>query len=99
MGFHARRAAGNRRRRRQRSARCVDQAGREGRRHVRRALYMAALSALRHPGFLADLVARMRAKNKPGKVILMAVARHMLVIANAILRSRTPFQPQRAAVA
>ena len=71
----------------------------EGRRHVRRALYMAALSALRHPGFLADLVARMRAKNKPGKVILMAVARHMLVIANAILRSRTPFQPQRAAVA
>lgn len=71
----------------------------EGRRHVRRALYMAALSALRHRGFLADLVARLRAKNKPGKVILMAVARHMLVIANAILRSRIPFQPKHAAVA
>ena len=71
----------------------------EGRRHVRRALYMAALSALRHPGFLADLVARLRAKHKPGKVILMAVARHLLVIANAILRSRIPFQPKRQAAA
>ena len=33
----------------------------EGRRHVRRALYMAALSAMRHPGFLADVVAKMKA--------------------------------------
>jgi transposase len=64
----------------------------EGRRHVRRALYMAALSALRHPGFLAAFVAKMKAAGKPGKVILMAVARRLLVIANAILRTGVPFR-------
>jgi transposase len=66
----------------------------DGRRHLRRAMYMAALSALRHPGFLSDFVARLKADRKPGKVILMAVARRLLVIANAILRSRTPFKTQ-----
>jgi transposase len=66
----------------------------DGRRHLRRALYMAALSALRHAGFLSDFVVRMKADRKPAKVILMAVARRLLVIANAILRTRTPFQPQ-----
>ena len=63
----------------------------DGRRHVRRALYMAALSALRHPGFLADFVRRTKAAGKPGKVILMAVARRLLVVANAILRTGVPF--------
>ena len=47
----------------------------EGRRHVRRALYMAALSALRHAGLHAAFVAKMKAAGKPAKVILMAVAR------------------------
>ena len=64
----------------------------EGRRHVRRALYMAALSAMRHAGFLADFVAKMKAAGKPAKVILMAVARRLLVIANAILRTGEPFR-------
>ena len=71
----------------------------DGRRHLRRALYMAALSALRHDGFLSGFVARMKADSKPSKVILMAVARRLLVIANAILRSRTPFQPQASKAA
>jgi transposase len=64
----------------------------DGRRHVRRALYMAALSALRHAGFLADFVARLRAAGKPAKVILIAVARHLLAVANGVLRSRQPFR-------
>jgi len=71
----------------------------EGRGHVRRALYMASLSALRHPGFPADFVARQKAAGKPGKVILMAVARRLLTIANAILRTGTPFQQKDAAMA
>jgi transposase len=71
----------------------------EGRRHVRRALYMAALTALRHPGFLADFVARMKAAGKPGKVILMAVARRLLTVANAVLRDGVPFQPTGARAA
>ena len=69
----------------------------EGRRHMRRALYMASLSALRHAGFLADVVARMKAAGKPAKVILMAVARRLVTIANAILRSGEPFRPQTTA--
>ncbi len=63
-----------------------------GRRHVRRALYMAALSALRHGSFCADFVRGLRDKGKPGKVIAIAVARKMLTIANAILRDQTPFK-------
>ena len=64
----------------------------EGRRHVRRTLYMAAMGVLRHPGFLAAFVAKMKAAGKPGKVILMAVARRLLTIANAILRTGVPFR-------
>lgn len=65
------------------------------RRHIRKAFYMAALSALRHTGFLDDFVARLKAAGKPVKVILIAVARRLLVIANAILRNRTPFRPHQ----
>lgn len=64
----------------------------DGRRQVRRALYMAALSALRRPGFLANVVARLKAAGKPGKVVLIAVARRLLVVANAILRTGEPFR-------
>ena len=59
---------------------------------MRRALYMAALSGLRHPGFAADFVGRAKAAGKPGKVVLMAVARRLLVVANAILRTGEPFR-------
>ncbi|MCB1402918.1 MAG: IS110 family transposase, partial [Rhodobacteraceae bacterium] len=71
----------------------------DGRRHVRRALFMAALSALRHPGFLAGFVARLKAAGKPGKVILMAVARRLLTVANAVLRTGMPFDRTRAETA
>jgi transposase len=64
----------------------------EGRRHVRSILYMAAMSVMRHPGFLADFIAKMKAAGKPGKVVLMAVARRLLTVANAILRTGVPFR-------
>jgi transposase len=64
----------------------------DGRRQIRRVLYMAATSTMLHPGFLADFVARMKAAGKPGKVIVMAVARKLLTIANAVLRSGEPFR-------
>jgi transposase len=50
------------------------------------------MSVMRHPGFLADFIAKMKAAGKPGKVVLMAVARRLLTIANAILRTGVPFQ-------
>ena len=68
----------------------------DGRRHVRRALFMASLSAMRHAGFLADFVARQKAAGKPAKVIIMAIARKLLTVANAILRSGIPFQQHHA---
>lgn len=62
-----------------------------GRRQVRRALYMAALSAIRHGQLCPGLVARMREAGKPGKVVAIAVARKLLTIANAVLRDQTPY--------
>ena len=54
---------------------------------------MAAMSLMHRPGFLADFIARKKAEGKPGKLILIAVARRLLTIANAILRTGIPFQP------
>src|SRR4051794_18207121 len=47
---------------------------RGGRREARRALYMAALAASRVPGPLRDFARRLKAKGKPPKVALIAVA-------------------------
>lgn len=65
-----------------------------GRPCVRTALYMAALSAVRcDHGFKAAYTA-MRQAGKPAKVALIAVARKLLTIANAIAKTRQPFQPE-----
>lgn len=64
----------------------------DGRRQLRRALYMASLSAIRHGKLCPDLVTRMRAAGKPGKVIAIAVARKLLTIANAVLRDEAPYR-------
>lgn len=58
-------------------------------------VFKQPLSALRHAGFLAGFVARKKAAGKPGKVILMAIARRLLTIANAVLRDGTAFDRTR----
>ena len=64
---------------------------RGGRGYVRRALYMAALTAVRSdPGLKADYQA-MRAAGKPAKVALIATARKLVVAANAMLRHGQPW--------
>ena len=63
----------------------------DGRRHIRRALYMAAVSTMRRNGPYAAFVDRLRAKAKAGKLIAIAIARKLLTIANAILRDEVPF--------
>lgn len=60
---------------------------------VRSTMYLGALSASRHNPALKDFVARMRAAGKPNKVVLIAVARRLLIMAHAVLRSQTPFDP------
>jgi transposase len=67
-----------------------------GRPCVRAALYMAALSAVRHdPGFKAQYKA-MREAGKPAKVALIATARKLVVAANAILKRNQPWNPNHA---
>jgi transposase len=60
---------------------------RGGRGPVRDVLYMAALSARRHNPVLKAFADRLETVGKRPKVILVAVARKLLVIANAMLRT------------
>jgi transposase len=66
---------------------------RGGRSEVRSVLYMAALSASRHNPALQAFSQRLRAAGKAAKVRLVAVARKLLTIANAVLRDGRGFQP------
>lgn len=70
---------------------------RGGRAVVRRALYLSALVAVRHNPVFRVFRERLAARGKRPKVILTAVARRLLVIANAILRSGQPWQAELAA--
>lgn len=57
-----------------------------GRSHIRRVLYMAALSASRSNPPIRDLYQRLLAAGKPKKVAQTACMRRLLVILNAIAR-------------
>jgi transposase len=67
-----------------------------GRADVRAVLYMAALTARRHNPALKAFADRLRAAGKPAKVVLTAVARKLVVIANAVIRSGQPWSEERA---
>jgi transposase len=69
---------------------------RGGRAGVRRILYLAALSAARYNPALKAFAARLRARGKKAKVVRTAVARKLLVIANAILRTGHRWRPDLA---
>lgn len=64
-----------------------------GRKRVRDALYMAAVAAARCNPRLKVLYARLRSAGKPAKLALIAVARKLVIIANALLRDQTLFKP------
>lgn len=63
-----------------------------GRAGVRKALYMATLSAVRHNESLRVFYQRLRQAGKPAKVALVAAMRKLLCILNAILKSGKPWQ-------
>ena len=64
-----------------------------GRPAVRRALFNAARSAIRHPSPFKDFYNRLVSQNqRPGKVALTAVMRKILVTANAVARDRQPWK-------
>jgi transposase len=63
-----------------------------GRKSVRSALFLAALVAARHNPVLKAFRDRLIAAGKPKMVALIAVARKLLTILNAILRDQKPWQ-------
>jgi transposase len=74
-----------------RGLRCID----GGRKRVRDALYMAAVAAARSTSRFAEGAKAMRARNKPFKLVMIALARKILVTANAIIRQQAPFDHAR----
>ena len=62
-----------------------------GRPCVRAPFYMAALVAVRHQPQFKQTYLDLRAAEKPAKVALVAVARRMVALANALIRDDTPF--------
>lgn len=63
-----------------------------GRASVRSALFMASLVATRHNPILKTFYQRLLAAGKPKMVAIIAVARKLLTILNAILRDKKPWQ-------
>lgn len=63
-----------------------------GRTQVRNTLYMAAVSASKHNGTIKAFYARLTQAGKPAKVALTACMRRMLVILNAIVKTKRPFE-------
>lgn len=66
-----------------------------GRRPLRRALTMPALTAIRRNRDLAALSTRLRAAGKPAKLALVAVMRKLLILANTLLRENREWQETR----
>lgn len=75
-----------------RGQRCI----KGGRGHVRTALYMAALSAIRCNPDLKAFYQRLKARGKVGKVAVVAVMRKLLILANTLIRENRNWNPNHA---
>lgn len=58
-----------------------------------RALYMPAVVAYSRCAVFAPFVRRLKAAGKPPKVIIVALMRKLIAVAQAILKSGQPFNP------
>ena len=65
---------------------------RGGRSKVRIGLYQAAVAAIRHCPRMKAVYAALKARGKASRVALIAVARKLLVLANALVRDMKPYQ-------
>lgn len=68
-----------------------------GRRTLRHVLFQAALAAACHNPVLKPLAKRLKERGKPHKLVIIAVARRLVTIANAILKIATPWQTSHVA--
>lgn len=66
-----------------------------GRPCVRAALYMAALAAIRHDPRMKRDYQAMREQGKAAKVAIIAIARKLLVMANALVRDQQKYDPSK----
>lgn len=64
-----------------------------GHQELKRSLYFPAMVAARYNPLVADFWNRLKAQNKPGKVIVVACMHKLLAIAYGVLRSGKPFDP------
>ncbi|MBC7675504.1 MAG: IS110 family transposase [Rhodoferax sp.] len=65
-----------------------------GRRALRHVLFQAALAAACYNPVLKPVVQRLKGRGKPHKLVIIAIARRLVTIANAILKTGAPWQPQ-----
>jgi len=76
-----------------RSVRGYTAISRMGRASLRAALYMPALTAMRHNPHLAAFAERLRQRGLNGKAVVIAVMRKLLTLVYAILKSGRLFDP------
>jgi transposase len=69
-----------------------------GRPHVRAALYMSIVSAIRHNPTIKAFADRLTAKGRPFKVVATACIHKLLTILNVMVRDGTKWNPPAAAV-
>ena len=67
-----------------------------GRRLLRHVMFQAALVASHHNPVLKDFADRLRTAGKPHKVVITAVARKLVTIVNALVKSGQKWSPQTA---
>lgn len=67
-----------------------------GRAHVRKVLYMAALTATRCNPVIKEFYQRLRARQKPFKVAIIACMRRLLAIINLMVRNGSPWKSAQA---
>jgi len=67
-----------------------------GNRAIRKALYMAALSALRSNAVIKAFADRLLERGKHRMEVIVATMRKLLVLVFGVLKTRRPFDPQRA---
>ncbi len=65
-----------------------------GRRALRQVLFQAALAAACHNPILKPVAQRLKEHGKPHRLIIVAIARRLVTIANAILKTGAPWKPQ-----
>lgn len=63
-----------------------------GRSKVRMGMYQAAVAAIRHCPHMGAFYTGLKARGKASRVALIAVARKLLVLANALIRDMVPYK-------